>query len=420
MNTLLSTVALVVALIVLSSSTCSGQAAPEQGLTGGFVTREGAKLFLDGKEYRAFGVNVPNLHQSYAGFWHHDLEIYGSLEKARQAMIDAVKDAGRHDIAFIRFFASPGYPVDMDKLYFTDRARYWSTMDEVFDLCRENNVRLIPSLGSVTGWFSYCAEPKQAILDPKSKTWKMTHDYVRQFVTRYKDDPVVLMWELENEVMLGSDVDAKGQPLLNKGLYSPGAKVRRTGTREDSLRWDMILRIYREQAAFIKGLDPNHLVTSGDASVRPECTCRRETFPDFKWRNDTLREFLANNIASQPEPLDVYSFHVYGTLSKANRQWIPWGISSMDNMRCLIRAAHSTRSPVFIGEFGQHEPKLGEDPEAAWALAAIDVIEEEEVSLTALWVWHFLWQPDLTVESATHPKLVERMAEFNRKYAGLK
>ena len=43
--------------------------------------------------------------------------------------------------------------------------------------------------------------------------------------------------------------------------------------------WADYLLLYREHTAFIKSLDPNHLVTSGDAQVRPECTSRRETFP---------------------------------------------------------------------------------------------------------------------------------------------
>lgn len=35
----------------------------------------------------------------------------------------------------------------------------------------------------------------------------------------------------------------------------------------------------------------------------------------------------------------------------------------------------------------------------------------------ALWVWHFPWQPDLTMDSRKNPELVQRCAEFNRKYA---
>ena len=38
---------------------------------------------------------------------------------------------------------------------------------------------------------------------------------------------------------------------------------------------------------------------------------KRETFPDFKYRIDTLEEWIANNLNGQSEPLDVYSLHMY-------------------------------------------------------------------------------------------------------------
>ena len=247
----------------------------------GFVTAHGDQLFLAGREYRAIGVNVPHLHQAYMGTWFHNQQIYGTPEKARQAMVEAVEDASRSGFAFIRFFANPGYPIDIEKLYEKNRDDYWRQMDEVFVLCRQHGLRLVPVLG-VTEWNLPSGEPKQSILDPNSKTAQATSRYLREFVTRYKDNPTVLMWELQNELMLAADVDMLGVNLLPKEVYPPGAAVRKRASREDSLTWAMIQQIYRQQTAFIKKLDPNHLVTSGDAQTRPEATSRRETFPDLK------------------------------------------------------------------------------------------------------------------------------------------
>jgi mannan endo-1,4-beta-mannosidase len=72
--------------------------------------------------------------------------------------------------------------------------------------------------------------------------------------------------------MLAADVDKAGSDMPPAAVYPPGAVVRAKGIREDSLTWAMTLKIYKEHAAFIKYLDHKHLVTSGDASVRPECT----------------------------------------------------------------------------------------------------------------------------------------------------
>jgi mannan endo-1,4-beta-mannosidase len=76
--------------------------------------------------------------------------------------------------------------------------------------------------------------------------------------------------------------------------------------------------------------------------------------------------------------------------------------------------------PLFIGELGQNDPSFKQDREGEWTRACIDGMEKDGVSLAAIWVWHFPWQPDLTVSSATHPALVKRIAEFNRKHAAIR
>ncbi|MCC7492887.1 MAG: cellulase family glycosylhydrolase [Fimbriimonadaceae bacterium] len=386
----------------------------------GFVTVHGAGLELDGREYRAIGVNVPHLHQIYNGTWFHIGEIYKTTEAARQAAIDAIVDCRRSGVAFIRYFANPGYPKDIAALYDRDRAAYWQQMDEVVALCRQNQVKLVPSFNTIPGWHHHYGEVGQAILDPQSKTWAAVHEYLRDFVTRYRDDPTILLWELQNEGALRADVDMLGRKALPKGVYPPGVDVREDGLREDSLTWAMFQQLYREQTTFIKQLDPHHPVTSGDAHVRPECTSRRETFPDFKYRTDTWREWLANNLLAQPQPLDVFSYHHYGTNDPPARPTDQWGLDSLELLRRLVRATHAAGAPVFLGELGQSAPGLGKDPTAAWLLRCLDDLEAERVSLAAIWVWHFPWQPDLTVDSRSHPQLCERVAAFNRRWAGVR
>jgi endo-1,4-beta-mannosidase len=168
--------------------------------------------------------------------------------------------------------------------------------------------------------------------------------------------------------MLSSDVDMKDTKGLPTGCYpADWTREQKILTCEDSLTWDMWLRIYKEQTTFIKGIDPNHLVTSGDAGTRPECTSRRETFPDFKYRKDTLRESIANNLASQPELLDVFSYHVYGSNADPD--------ATLNWMRWISRATHAAQVPVFIGELGQWEPTFDKDPQGKWTRQAIDVYD---------------------------------------------
>ncbi|WP_165247281.1 cellulase family glycosylhydrolase [Paludisphaera soli] len=398
------------ATVMVVSCLAARASAPVEG----FVKADGPRLVLDGREYRAVGVNVPHLHQIYLGTWFHLGQLYGTPEKARAAAVAAVEDASRSGFAFIRFFAGPGYPIEARRLYETDPEAYWRGLDELFALCRREGLRLVPCLNVASGHARF-AEPRSAILDPDSKTWKANREYVRAFVTRYKDDPIVLMWELENELMLAADVDMTGTPQPPRAVHPEGAEVREVGTREDSLTWAMTQRIYREQAAFIKSLDPNHLVTSGDAGVRPEATSRRETFPDFRYRDDAWREHLANELASQPEPLDVLSLHHYGPADPGPKSA---GLDPLERARLTARAVRAARVPLFIGELGQDAPAFKSDPEARWARAYLDMAEEEGISLIALWVWHFPWQPELTLDGRSHPRLIERAREFDGRRAG--
>lgn len=380
----------------------------------GFVKREGNRLSLNGRPYRAIGVNIPFMSQVYMGSWGSSVRLYGSHENARQAIIQAIEDAGRSGLAYIRFFADPGYPIDMDRFYYSDPAKYWKSMDELFGICRKNKLRVIPSLGAAPGCFAaYCGEHKQAILDPKSKTSKAAYAYIREFVNRYKDDPSILMWEIQNEVMHKADIDVQGKPALAAGLFTGKRQPYPTLSREDSLTWDMVLRIYKEQTAFIKSIDANHLVTSGECHVRYECTSRRETFPKFKFRDDTFQEWVNNNLQAQPVPLDVLSYHLSATTDPKER----WGMQKMVWLRKLLEASVASGVPVYIGELGQDSPSYTDDPTAKPARELIDMAEEEGVSLMALWVWHFPSQPERSVTSKTHPDLVKRCAEFNQKYA---
>ncbi len=381
-----------------------------------FARTDGAKLVLGGREYRVIGVNVPHLSQAYMGTWFHWRQIYGTKEKMREAMLEAVRDAEANRFAFIRFFASPGYPKGTAELYLKDPEAYWEQMDRVFELCRRHHLKLVPSLGALK-WHLDCGERVTAVLDPESKTHAATYGYVREFVTRYRDDPTVLMWELENEAFLKADVNMAGRRAKPEGVYPEGATgIRQVYELEDSLRFDTLTQLYREMTAFIKEIDPDHPVTSGDSGPREESMCRRLTFPDFKWRNDTLREHLSNLLESQPEPLDVFSIHMYGNFTTRRKVG---NLPHLDFLRARVQAIHAARSPVFIGELGQTNPHFQSDPEAKWTRAAIDMLEEEGVSLIALWVWHFPWQDkDFNIpDGAAQPALMDRVKAFNDKYA---
>jgi hypothetical protein len=124
----------------------------------GFIQRDGARLTLDGKEYRAIGVNVPGLFTDYAGIGFHIRETFGTAEAARQNSVTAILEAEKHQVAFFRFWASGFWPKEM-QLYFEQPDQYWAGMDELMALCRQHRVRLVPSLFFNGGlWPLICEE----------------------------------------------------------------------------------------------------------------------------------------------------------------------------------------------------------------------------------------------------------------------
>lgn len=385
----------------------------DESMAQEFLSTELNRLVLNGKEYRAIGVNKPDLFTSYSA-----PELFGqSLESEdlKQKTICAIIDAEMNHIAFFRFWASGFWPRDM-QIYFENPDIYWKKMDEVFNLCREHKIKLVPSIfWNIDMWPMICEEDRQAILDPNSKSYKSMHKYAHEIISRYKDDSNVLMWEITNEGFLNADIQMEGREAPPEGVYLPSNKMRKkVWKKEDSLTAPMLRKFYLEMANYIKSIDPNHLVTSGDANVRETSQSLRESFPEQVWIVDSLRQNMSNLLYSQPEPLDVFSFHQYGSFKEICKVG---NLANIDYFRCMIRTAHASLVPVFIGELGQFDPSFKDDPDSKWACTAIDMMEEEKVSLISLWVWHFPHQPENDIRSSSHPILMNRIKEFNDKFS---
>ena len=371
-----------------------------------FLTAHDTKLYFGDKEYRAIGVNTPYISRLYTGQMEQDA---ARTEKDRQEVRAMIEDASRSGIAFFRFF---GYPITPKEIawYLKNKEEYWRRMDELFALCHKCNIKLNPSLGMFpwTHYRPYTGENIPAILDPNSQTHQLIYAYVTEMVTRYKDNSDILMWDITNELFLKAD-------------HSP------TGNPKDRMSFAQLQQLYREATAHIKRLDPNHLITGGDACVRPESMSLRM---GTKLKMDTLRDHLSNLLASQPVPLDVFSLHNYGPGGPTEKtkyrnkdaegyQLYPGNLRVDDYQAAEVRALHAANRPVLIGELGQHYPYLNEDSSAGWVISAIDQLEAKDVSLICLWVWHFPEQPEYTFDSQSHPELVARAAAFNRKYNAL-
>lgn len=388
-----------------------GEISPEPPPSrGDFLRADGQRLFFGDQEYRAVGVNIPYASRVFIyrmeGVATEDFQV-----RPVQEMVDVITDAANQGFSFLRMFAYPNSPHEIE-WYLSNKELYWKRMDALFELCRKLGLKLIPSLGMYPNahYRPYTKENNPEILNPKSKTHELIYGYVAEMVNRYRDDPIVLMWEITNEAFLKADVRPPG-----------------TTDPADVMTFAQFQEFYREAAAFIKKHAPNHLVTSGDAHVRKESLSLALGRPS---KMDSLREHLANLLLSQPEPIDVISIHAYGPtqgrdklkgrlLDSEGYLMMPGMIRMTEYLKAKIQAAHAARSPVFAGEIGQSYPYFNEDPSTKWTLDAIDLMDEQGVSLIALWAWRFPEQPHHTFDAASHPALVERARTFNAKYGAL-
>jgi hypothetical protein len=380
--------------------------------TGRFVRADGAGLTRAGAPFRAIGFNQPDLFSSVLL---HETE-------GRAKSFEAIDDASRAGIRFLRFWACGFWPRDM-KLYFADKPAYWARMDEVFRHAREKDVMLVPDLFWMSYlWSDLCDEPRGKIADPNSKTYQAMRTYATELVSRYKDDPNVLMWELGNEYFLSADLDASRIPKA----HGAGAKhlgTRPVRTRDDNLTTAQLVAFYANMTAHLHAIDPNHLVSSGDSRPRPQSRSLRENYPKQVWKQDSLADHMASLLQGQARPLDVISIHYYGNLDGSfppgEKPSRVGGLSDqgLELLTEYARAATSAGMPLFVGELGQHTPSITEDPEARFARAAIDLLEKGGGDLIAVWVWHFPPHPQYTISGSTYPALLKRISEFNRQHA---
>ena len=135
----------------------------------------------------------------------------------------------------------------------------------------------------------------------------------------YRDDPTIMLWELANEPRATSDTS--------------GATLE---------AW------IDEMAAFIKGLDTNHLVATGEEGWY--------TDKGGDWRHDGTEgaDFIRN---SQSAFIDVASFHLYPFF------YLMSEAEALDWINEHVQDAHEViGKPVYLGEFGWRAPRelLGE------------------------------------------------------------
>ncbi len=290
-----------------------------------FITRRGDKLFDGKREFRFISFNIPNLMVIEDAYeftkpnpwrWPDEFEIEDALESVRQMGGQVVRT---YVLSVYREGSDMGECVHVRRPgEFNEEG--FRALDKVIDVARRKGIRVIIPFVDQAKWWGGIGEYAAFRGKPADAFWsdpQVIDDFkatVRYLLTRkntytgveYRDEPAIFGWETGNEI-------------------------------DATPSWT------REIAAYIKQLDPKHLVIDGKSLKGVPQT-------------------------SLDDPnIDVITTHHY-----------PWG-DDHDFVK-PIRAAHALtkgKKAYFVGEFG-----FVETPHIA---SAIQTVIDDGISGALLW-----------------------------------
>ena len=298
------------------------------------ITRKSDKLYEGNKVFRFMGLAAPNIQQNESQIRVDRSNRFPDEYEIRDALDGIRRVGGRVTRTFSLSVFHPddkGMPV-----YITGRRQYneeaFQCLDRVIALCHEYDVRLIipfiasQTFGGIRGVDEFSAlgsKPKGAFwTDPDQKEdFRHFLDFMlnRKNTVNgilYKDDPAILAWQLGNE--FGSYPGDRG---LKYDEWSP--KI---------LEWSL------EMAAYIKKVDPNHLVMEAGGADREKLIADK----NIDVISDHLYEYW-NKQAGKPWELAPIAMESYRQCQGKKPLMIDeFGLGSTENLRELMKTIRET------------------------------------------------------------------------------
>jgi mannan endo-1,4-beta-mannosidase len=284
----------------------------------GFVTRSGQQLLLNGQPYFFTGINIYNAN-SVNNYWY----TMGTGSALDQALTDIGSDIKVMRAWFGQWLANPhGTGID------------WTIFDHTISTAAAHGFKVIVTFADQDGSWDdgihktldsnwYQSGYKTQVSNVAS-SWgavnSMTYkDFVGTVVNRYKNDPTVLMWQLINEA-----------ETKNSDGTCP--------TSTDDAGRDALRAFADDMGAYVKGLDPNHLVSLGSIGSG-QCGMSGDRY---------------GYVHASPY-IDLLEMHDYVATSNGL-----WG-DAFNGVQKRFNDAAALNKPLFFGESGMDpsDPAVG-------------------------------------------------------------
>lgn len=214
--------------------------------------------------------------------------------------------------------------------------------------------------------------------------------YIDGVVGRFKEDPRVLFWEIGDEYNREADLPA-----------APG--IRDIGECYSS---DQVRAFHAQVGRYIKSLDKNHIVSTGNTDMRPNSWHLRQSMLAHRsaaqpWNYeadeslDTFEQYSEMISLFTPPPIDIVSVH-QSPPAEAKVWWlvedddhalrIPWSRQAAGSVPAATAGAPPGK-PLFVGAFGQPYWAKGKALDIAWTIDFVRRMRAVAPSLCALNSW---------------------------------
>jgi hypothetical protein len=281
-----------------------------------------------------------------------------------------------------------GAPGDLT-LWQVNPTAYWALMDQLMNDLDSHQLKIVPSF--LWNWYQFPAMAGEKLSDmmtnPGSKSYVLVKQYITDFVTRYKNRPTIAFYELTNELNLGVDLDIVG----GCGGLNPCAIASNYTT-------DQMISFASGLAAYIKSLDPTHMIESGYSLSRPSAQHLRAQ-PCFSslgcdWTLDTPDQ-LRQNMTDVSQGFDMMSVHFYNGFENGvsgitdNERF---GISNPDDaglLETIKSIADGAGKPLYVGEYGDAQPPIATDPNAIFSTNILAEVQKLGIPFSSPWIFEY-------------------------------